>query len=292
VGGDAGIEGLLIANVLSMNPIARTAYYCCGVRMKDARSADPLCGDDLAHHFMDAEAQELFRQFECFRGPNASNVARHRIIDDLLRKYLQINPRLRVLLLGAGFDTRAFRLAGGQWLELDQPALISFKESRLPSAGAPNSLQRVGIDFARESLAGKLAHWQGDESVVVVMEGVSMYLGPEQLQATLDTLGEVFPRHLLVCDLMTPAFSRRYSSGLRRRIRELGGDFAQLLDDPAQFVTASGYRQLGRFSIARRAVEHGTLPIPRWIFNTLLRSLRDGYQIHVFESADSLDAPE
>lgn len=260
--------------------------------MADARSANPLCGDHLAQHFMDAEAQELFKRFERFWAPNASNVARHRIIDDLLRKYLQINPGLRVLLLGAGFDTRAFRLAGGQWLELDQPALISLKESRLPSAGAPNSLQRVGIDFSRESLAEKLVDWRRPEPTLVVMEGVSMYLRPEQLQATLDALGQVFPRHLLVCDLMTPTFARRYSSGLRRRIRELGGDFAELLDDPAHFVTASGYRQLGRFSIAGRAVEHGALPIPRWIFNALLRSLRDGYQVHVFEFANSLVVPE
>jgi methyltransferase (TIGR00027 family) len=255
--------------------------------MADAQSANPLCGDHLARHFMDAEARELFKQFERFWAPNASNVARHRIIDDLLRKYLQINPGLRVLLLGAGFDTRAFRLAGGQWLELDQPALISFKEARLPAGEAPNALQRVSIDFSNESLADKLAHWKGPESVVVVMEGVSMYLGPEQLQATLDTLGEVFPRHILVCDLMTPAFARRYSSGLRRRIRELGGDFALVLDDPARFVTASGYTQLGRFSIAGRAVEHGTLPIPHWLLNTLLRSLRDGYQVHVFEAANA-----
>jgi methyltransferase (TIGR00027 family) len=270
-----------------MNPIARTAYYCCGVRMKDALSARPLCGDHLARHFMDAEARELFRRFEHFRGPNVSNAARHRIIDDLLRKYLRINSGLRVLLLGAGFDTRAFRLAGGQWLELDQPALIALKEARLPSAQAPNSLQRVGINFSSESLAEKLAHWRGPEPTLVVMEGVSMYLGAEQLQATLDTLGRTFPRHLLVCDLMTSAFARRYSAGLRRRIRELGGDFAELQDDPARFVAARGYRQLDRFSITGRAVEHGHWRIPHWLFNTLLRGLRDGYQVHVFEAGTS-----
>lgn len=266
-----------------MNPIAKTAYYCCGVRMADAQGANPLCDDHLAHHFMDDGARALFKRFERFRGPNSSNVARHRIIDDLLRKYLRINSGLRVLLLGAGFDTRAFRLAGGQWLELDQPALISLKEARLPAKEAPNALQRVSIDFSSESLADKLAHWNGPEPVVVVLEGVSMYLKPEQLQATLLTLRDVFPNHRLICDLMTPAFSRRYCSGLLGRIRELGGDFAELLDDPTAFVTASGYRRHESFSIASHAVEHGALPMPRWLLNTLLRSLRDGYQVHVFE---------
>lgn len=267
-----------------MNPIAKTAYYCCGVRMADALRENPLCGDHLAHRFMDDEARALFRRFERFRGPNASNAARHRIIDDLLRKYLEINPGLRVLLLGAGFDTRAFRLAGGHWLELDQPALISLKEARLPAAHSPNELHRVSIDFSTESLSDKLARWKGPEPVVVVLEGVSMYLKPEQLQTTLHTLKNVFPNHHLICDLMTPAFSRSYSSGLIGRIRELGGDFAELLDDPAGFVTARGYRHHESFSIAGRAVEHGAIPMPRWLLNTLLRSLRDGYRVHVFEA--------
>jgi methyltransferase (TIGR00027 family) len=268
-----------------VDPIAKTAYYCCGVRMADARSARPVCGDELAQRFMDAEARALFKRFEHFRGPNASNAARHRIIDDLLRERLAAESGLRVLLLGAGFDTRAFRLQGGQWLELDQPALIARKEAILPASEAPNPLQRLTIDFARERLADKLAPWAGAAPTMVVMEGVSMYLGPEELASTLHTLGQLLPGHTLVCDLMTRTFARRYSGRLRRRIMELGGNFAELLDDPEGLITAQGYRPLARHAIAGRAVEHGSIPLPRWLFNTLLRSLRDGYQVHVLAAA-------
>ena len=267
-----------------MDPIAKTAYYCCGVRMADAQSARPVCGDHLAERFMDAESRAVFARFRHFRGPNASNAARHRIIDDLLRERLAAEPGLRVLLLGAGFDTRAFRLKGGQWLELDQPALIARKDAVLPAANAPNPLQRLAIDFARERLADKLAPWAGAAPAVVVMEGVSMYLEPEEVRSTLSTLGELLPGHTLVCDLMTKTFARRYSGGLRRRIMELGGNFAELLDDPEGLVAAQGYRLLARHSIAGRAVEHGSVPLPRWLFNSVLRSLRDGSQVHVLEA--------
>jgi O-methyltransferase involved in polyketide biosynthesis len=43
------------------------------------------------------------------------------IIDDLLREELVANPNLTVVIIGAGFDTRAFRLQGGTWIELDEP---------------------------------------------------------------------------------------------------------------------------------------------------------------------------
>lgn len=269
-----------------MDPIAKTAYYCCGVRMLDARSANPVCGDHLAERFMDDEARALFRRFEGFAGPNASNAARHRIVDDLLRERLAADPELPVVLLGAGFDTRAFRLAGGRWLEVDQPALIELKNRVLPVDGAPNPLVRMPVEFGRDDLHDKLAGWcEGASPAMVVMEGVSMYLSPQQLGHTLAVLHRLLPRHTLICDLMTQDFARRYSEPMRRVIRELGGDFAaELLDDPADFVAARGYRPGADYSIAGRAVAHGSVKIPRWLFNTLLRRLRDGYRLHVFEA--------
>lgn len=271
-----------------MDPIAKTAYYCCGVRMLDAQGAKPICGDHLAERFMDAEARALFKRFEDLPAPNASNAARHRIIDDLLRGRLAAQPQLRVLLLGAGFDTRAFRLSGGEWLEVDQPSVIALKNEILPAASAPNPLQRMEMDFGTENLQDKLASWC-DPAVptVVVMEGVSMYLSPGPLGITLKALQRVLPRHTLICDLMTRKFASRYSAKLRERIVELGGSFAELMDDPGSFVAAQGYRRAGDFSIPGRAAEHGSLPIPSWLLNTLLRSVRDGYRVYVFESGDA-----
>jgi len=31
-----------------MKPISKTAFYCCGVRMQDAESSNPICGDVYA----------------------------------------------------------------------------------------------------------------------------------------------------------------------------------------------------------------------------------------------------
>lgn len=267
-----------------MDPIAQTAWYCCGVRAQDARSPRPVCGDTLAERFMDAKAQALFQRFPGLKEANVSNAMRHRIIDDALRALLLKRADQRVLVLGAGFDTRAFRLQGGQWLELDQPGLIAFKERHLPAEQAPNPLLRVPIDFATERLADKLAPWAGEPGVVVVMEGVSMYLHPEQWQQTGRTLRQMLPGHLLLCDLINATFIRRYSRKLRQALREIGGEFAPALDDPAAMVMALGYRQQARWSVVGGAVEAGALSLPRWLLNSLLRSLRDGYVVHAFEA--------
>src|SRR5690242_1785652 len=165
-----------MASTSSIGSLALTAFYCGALRAADAASAAPICGDTFAARFIDDETLGRLRPALKFRGPAASNVARHRIIDDILRAALGRNAGLRVVLLGAGLDTRAFRLQGGQWWEFDDPALLALKEERLPARTAPNTLVRVPVDFATANLREYLERVSGSGDVMVVMEGVSMYL--------------------------------------------------------------------------------------------------------------------
>jgi hypothetical protein len=59
------------------------------VRAQDARGPKPVCGDTLAEHLMEAEAQAVFERFPGLKGANVSNSMRHRIIDDALRERLR-----------------------------------------------------------------------------------------------------------------------------------------------------------------------------------------------------------
>jgi hypothetical protein len=89
-----------------MKPVSNSAFYCCGIRMRDAESRQPICGDSYARQFMDARGLAIFQEFATQSAPNASNVARHRYIDDFLRARIGREPDLQVVLLGCGFDSR------------------------------------------------------------------------------------------------------------------------------------------------------------------------------------------
>ena len=62
-----------------MKPISRTAFYCCGVRMRDAERSNPVCDDVYAKAFMNEDGLRILEAFKDETNPNASNVARHRI---------------------------------------------------------------------------------------------------------------------------------------------------------------------------------------------------------------------
>ncbi|MGH7497336.1 MAG: class I SAM-dependent methyltransferase [Gemmatimonadales bacterium] len=267
-----------------LKPVSRTAYYCCGVRALDARAERPVCGDGLADRFMTPEAWALFEPFRAFPRPNAANVVRHRMIDDRLRDRLAARPDAGVIVLGAGFDTRAFRLLGGRWVELDEPQVIALKGRQLPSGQAPNPLTRIAIDFETDSLASALQPCSEFERPIVVLEGVLLYLTPEQIRSLMVTLRESLRQPTLICDLMTLDFVRRYSGSMREALGKLGARFAHHDRDPKELIEEAGFHLTERESIAGRAGALGVFHPPRWLLATLFRVLRDGYSIGTFEA--------
>ena len=62
----------------------------------------------------------------------------------------------------------------------------------------------------------------------------------------------------------------------------MGALFGERVGHPARRIERAGYRKTARLSIPGRAVDAGTLKIPRWVLATFLRGLRDGYQLWVF----------
>lgn len=270
-----------------MKPISKTAFYCCGVRMQDAASAAPVLGDVYAKVFMNEDGMRIIEAFKDETSPNASNVARHRIIDDFLRRELSAAPDLMVVTIGAGFDTRPYRLEGGTWIEFDEPQIIAYKNERLPAADARNPLQRVPIDFASESLEEKLISFLSDRPVTVVIEGVFMYLTEEEINDLLQTLRRLFPTHKLICDLMNREFFEKNSRTLHEKINDIGAAFRFAVDDPERIFLENEYRRAEKVSIVGRAASLGLLAIPESVLKNELRDLAEGLAIYVFETRQS-----
>jgi methyltransferase (TIGR00027 family) len=269
------------------NAVSKTAYYTLGVRVTDAASPRPICGDSYAARFMDEEAQRVWKLFKGFKPSVATNATRHRIIDDLVQEELARRKDARVVVIGSGFDTRAFRLNGGRWLEVDEPAIISVKNERLPAESAKNPLERVAIEFSRESLVTRLAPYKEVERTHVIVEGVLMYLTHAQRRQLLQSLRELFPAHVLYCDLMTRTFLERYSRGVHERLKSLGASFTDMTDKPEALFLEEGYTPRSSTSIVVRAGALGgpsAMIWPVYVACKLLPSAQRGFQVWKFEA--------
>jgi methyltransferase (TIGR00027 family) len=140
-----------------------------------ARAGDPPkgWGERMGYEMLQANAQVI--------------VPRTVTIDDAVRAH----PTPQVVILGAGLDTRAWRmaeLATSTVFEVDHPASQGDKRERLgqrePVAGA---VRFVPVDFTRDPLDGALADAGHDAAVPTtwIWEGVVAYLTPAQVESTL-----------------------------------------------------------------------------------------------------------
>ena len=121
-----------------------------------------------------------------------SAIARTRIIDDILGEDLEASGLRQVVILGAGFDCRAYRLAGLQRatvFEVDHPATLATKlavlRRLLPKI--PDHVRHVEIDFNRQRLPDGLAQagFQPARPTIFLWEGVTNYLSAEAVEAVL-----------------------------------------------------------------------------------------------------------
>jgi methyltransferase (TIGR00027 family) len=126
-------------------------------------------------------------------------LCRHRYIDDCLRRALAGKIE-QVVILGAGYDMRAYRLAqeikDRPVFEVDHPAtsrrkarILAERKSELPAA----DVRVVEVDFERDSLRERLreAEFKPGLRTFFVWEGVAMYLTREAVKSTLGELREL-----------------------------------------------------------------------------------------------------
>jgi methyltransferase (TIGR00027 family) len=136
---------------------------------------------------------------------------RTRFIDEKLQAAVA-NGATQVVILGAGFDTRAYRFAeilkGKRVFEVDSAATQDYKRKRAAVAlgDPPANLTYVTIDFNRDKLGDVLRHagYRAEEKSFFTWEGVSMYVAAEGVRETLRTIAaQAAPGSSLVMDYTT-----------------------------------------------------------------------------------------
>lgn len=165
--------------------------------------------DDLAYRVLPSGMRSLvwLMRFNLFRdwmirvtgndtpGLWGGMLCRKRYIDEkLIESTNQVNA---VVNLGAGFDTRAYRLPALSnmpvW-EVDQPENIKSKQNRLYKlfGAVPSHVRLVPIDFDRDELGSVLASYGYSEDMrtFFIWEAVTQYLTETGIRATFDFLAK------------------------------------------------------------------------------------------------------
>jgi methyltransferase (TIGR00027 family) len=137
----------------------------------------------------------LARRERQFPGVIGSLLCRTRYIDDALRNALEQGVE-QVMILGAGFDTRVYRIPGmdgARAFEVDHPQAQASKRRALERASLHNTenLAFVPVDFDRDDLSSALsrAGFRTGAHTFFIWEGVTQYISREAIENTLQYVG-------------------------------------------------------------------------------------------------------
>jgi len=133
-------------------------------------------------------------------GPRGSAVARTRLIDDLVDAAVR-DGATQLVLLGAGYDSRAYRLpsaAAVTAFEVDHPATQAAKRRLVQARVRPERrghVRFVPVDLEHDDLAAALAAagFAPGRTTVLVWEGVTNYLTAAVVDRTLRDVARVAP---------------------------------------------------------------------------------------------------
>ena len=179
--------------------------------------ARPLCGPLLSTLLSLFAVRPLrewaFRHSER-RAPGTVGLllCRFAYLDDVLRDALADGVR-SVVILGAGLDSRAYRVPGAaaaRVFEVDHPSVLEVKKTRLQRhlGTLPSHVRFVAVDFETLDLAAALAASGFDPGTrtLFLWEGVSQYISREALHDTLRFVGRSAPGSRLAFSYVLQCF--------------------------------------------------------------------------------------
>ncbi len=225
-----------------------TARWTAAARAGESGRKDRLFDDPWAAALAGSEGMAWLAQ----RPPESvlPMVLRTRYFDDWLESITARDGIRQVVLLAAGLDTRAWRLAwpaGTRLFELDRPAVLRHKEAVLAAAGASprctrnaveadltgpwaDALLEVGFDMSRPS------GW--------LLEGFLFYLAVEDTVRLLDDVTRLAaPGSRLGCDVMNGStLTSPWTRPWVDMQSEAGAPWLGTLDDPERFLAERGWR--------------------------------------------------
>lgn len=200
---------------MKINKTSRTAQYMALFRALESKrdSNDRLFSDPYAIHFLEPKLRLavnlsknlLIRKYinntiqKKIPGALSSGLARTKYIDDVLQKSISAGVT-QLIILGAGFDTRALRLdflKSIPTIEIDHPNTSNFKIQTFKKriSELSKNIRYCQINFNEQSLdqLAEQHNFDFTKPTTIIWEGVTNYLTADAIDRTFTFISK-FPK--------------------------------------------------------------------------------------------------
>jgi O-methyltransferase involved in polyketide biosynthesis len=188
---------------------------------------------------------------------------RSAIYDEWVQSMINVNPNAIVLHIGCGLDSRIERVCAKniQWYDVDFPEVI---EERRKYFEETDSYHMLVADMRTNDWKKTI---KPNCDAIILMEGVSMYFDPEELNRLLTELANHFKSVKILMDCYTEGAAK--ISKYKNPINDVGVTAVYGYDDPTALAERSGLSFIREYNMTPDKYIDELKGVERLIFKRL-----------------------
>jgi methyltransferase (TIGR00027 family) len=214
--------------------ISDTARWAAVYRARETERPDALFRDPFARRLAGERGEEIANAIAFSNKNTWSWLARTYLFDHFITQEIAGGCDL-VINLAAGLDARPYRMnlpASLQWVEIDLPGILDYKEEILREDRPVCTLERIRLDLsdadARREVFAKLST-RGNKALII-SEGLIVYFNADEVGALAQDLSAPPCFQRWVTDLCSPGLLKL----LKKKMGTQMGDSAVLKFAPPE----------------------------------------------------------
>jgi methyltransferase (TIGR00027 family) len=216
--------------------ISDTARWAAVFRARETERADAIFRDPYAERLAGKMGVDIANTLPEGNSHAWAWVARTYLFDQFITQEIEQGTDM-VVNLAAGLDARPYRMAlpaSLQWIEVDLPEILGYKEGILANEKPSCALERIRLDLsdanARRALFADLN--RRANKILVITEGLLIYLSADEVAALAKDLAASSHFQHWIMDLASP--------GLLRMMQRTTGYQLSKVGAPFKFAPAEG----------------------------------------------------
>ncbi|MBK6851108.1 MAG: SAM-dependent methyltransferase [Burkholderiales bacterium] len=232
---------------MTIQHISETALWVAMYRALETERSDALFRDPWARRMAGSVGERIMRSMPFGEAMGWAMVVRTAVIDELVQRCIGRGARC-VVNLGAGLDTRAFRLdlpGDLHWIDVDLPEMVAYREENLLGATPACQHRHIAADLNKpgplHDVLGE-AHEQGGP-ILVLSEGLLVYLEPAQVAHLAIGLHAEAHARWWITDIISPLLLATVGASWQPRLARAGAALRFAPADSADFFGKLGWRQ-------------------------------------------------
>jgi methyltransferase (TIGR00027 family) len=209
--------------------VSDTARWVAYFRAQETQRPDAVFRDPYAERLAGERGFQIANTLPEGNKHQWAWVARTYLFDKFIYRAIEEGADL-VVNLAAGLDARPYRMELSptqEWVEVDLPEIISYKEEILASEKPRCRLERIRLDLSdgpqRQALFGELDRHA--RKTVIVSEGFLIYLSAEEVSSLAQDLSARTHFRNWIIDLASPGQLKLMQLTTGKRLSEAGAAF-------------------------------------------------------------------